>query len=377
MGQSASAQPSLLARGWISKVAGENEEDTKQNLYIKVMQYNLLADGLAQTGGFEFATAEQLSWEYRWRLHCEEIKACDADILGVEELNHPESLASLLPTHTMMYVPKMDSAALKVANAPPDGVALLVRRNMFEVLNVDIVYYTEPPNSKACVGEECLLSNQNAIVCVLRDRRVAGGVLVVAVTHLKAKGGEENEAKRRHQVGELLDKVAALKQHAETTHKCRVRALILGDFNSPPSDSVYEKIRTNSVVRLRSLYNTSPIVAEHESSQHQTSSSSLSCSDYSKHEPPYTTMKYRAGVGLKRHTIDYIWASDNVLEKQATDEGKGKLLAQGEGGEEAPRLLLDATWSIPTEAEVGEHGLPSASYPSDHLALAARLQWLR
>ncbi len=36
-----------------------------------------------------------------------------------------------------------------------------------------------------------------------------------------------------------------------------------------------------------------------------------------------------------------------------------------------PRLRLLRRWRMPTEADIGESGLPCEGYPSDHLSLCA------
>ena len=66
-------------------------------------------------------------------------------------------------------------------------------------------------------------------------------------------------------------------------------------------------------------------------------------------EPAFTTFKYRASGGLEQeqcHSIDYIFYKPEGL---------------------SPIAIL----KLPTKEEIGVNGLPSAEYPSDHLALEA------
>ncbi len=65
-------------------------------------------------------------------------------------------------------------------------------------------------------------------------------------------------------------------------------------------------------------------------------------------EPMYTAFKIRENKVIKR-TLDYIWYS------------KGNFI---------PTQRL----SIPSEDQVGEDGLPSESYPSDHMSLACKFK---
>jgi len=66
-------------------------------------------------------------------------------------------------------------------------------------------------------------------------------------------------------------------------------------------------------------------------------------------EPPYTTWKVRS-EGEQKHAIDYIFFSRN-------------------------NFTVKAVLDLPDAAQVGEDRLPSWGYPSDHLALAADLDF--
>ena len=87
--------------------------------------------------------------------------------------------------------------------------------------------------------------NQVYLVVPLRHR-VTGRTVVVAVTHLKAKGGEKNERTRADQVTELLGRVQCSvagvwakvdgggDRGARSPINNLVPVLIMGDFNSDP-----------------------------------------------------------------------------------------------------------------------------------------------
>lgn len=65
----------------------------------------------------------------------------------------------------------------------------------------------------------------------------------------------------------------------------------------------------------------------------------------------FSTWKFRP-AGEKRSLIDYVW---------------------WQPGEHV--LYLTDVWSMPREEDIGEHGLPCGLYPSDHLAVWARVGW--
>ena len=67
-------------------------------------------------------------------------------------------------------------------------------------------------------------------------------------------------------------------------------------------------------------------------------------------EPAYTTWKFRSS-GEQKHTIDYIWHS--------------------------PEVAVVGVDAIPSVADIGGDGLPTLTFPSDHLSLSCTLQCLR
>ena len=109
-----------LNREWKFKAVGSNS--------FKVCQFNVLADGLAQTGNFVACPEEALKWEARWPLLRSEIERMKPDVLCLQELNKPESFASLFPGHAFLYCPKLASPA-QAAGSLPDGCAMFINRD--------------------------------------------------------------------------------------------------------------------------------------------------------------------------------------------------------------------------------------------------------
>ena len=60
---------------------------------LVIMQWNCLADGLAQDGSFDDIDPKFLSWEHRMPLIVNEIRTINPDIFCLEELNRIEALA--------------------------------------------------------------------------------------------------------------------------------------------------------------------------------------------------------------------------------------------------------------------------------------------
>lgn len=213
-----------------------------------------------------------------------------------------------------MFFPKPDSPCCQYQpNNGPDGCALFYRSSMFSMLEKkDVVLKREN-------GED---SHQVAILVRLSVNEVekpqtqSSREITVAVTHLKAK--TEGKELRLSQGKHLLSEMSSFSPNNP--------AIICGDFNAPQDEPVYQCMaNAESTVGLK-LASSYKVLNK-------------GC------EPPFTSWKYRPGKEAK-YTIDYIWYTlDN--------------------------LTVDSVWSIPTEGDIGEGGLPCPKYPSDHVALCA------
>jgi len=382
----------LLARRWtpMSDDAGSPPDSSS----FCFMQWNVLADGLAQHGSFAFCDPAHLRWNARFPLIAAELKSVDADIVCLQEMNHADSYADLLSSYSMVVVPKLRSPAT-FEFAPADGCALFIRRSRFELLDVDVVYYLQ--SGKVLEG----LSNQNAVVCLLRDK-LTSNMLVVATTHLKAKGGAESERLRSQQIEQLMGRIKAMRAKAQAALAeaglpgggAVIPVLLSGDFNSPPTEPVFAAAYGDTDLGLQSVYNSHRRAkSAHGPAAGAAVGSRPEIEAYIAGEPAFTTWKTRkegGGVVEKRRTIDYIFASELLAPEGdcAGVDGAGREAATGGGPTAASsgagvapaaacaRLQLLAIRELPTAEEIGPEALPSAHYPSDHLSLAARFRWV-
>ena len=350
-----STLPSVLRREWLYKGVVSEE--------FTIMQFNCLADGLAQTGDFTFCSPEELEWHFRWTLMKQEISKVDPDVLCVQEMNHPEVLAQLMPTHYMVFCPKLSSPALH-CGAPPDGCVMLLRRSLFKLVDVQIMYYNT---------EHSL--NSGAIIVSVQDKRNKQG-FVFATTHLKAK--ESFEEIRIVQIQQLLARIKGSRMllssllSEENMPRIFPKVILTGDFNSAPHRDVYRIIYEDKDLCFESVYNSiSPLLPRPTASVSANASAfdgdverddlsiiRIERAEYAKHEPLFTTFKKRGTEeSTKIHTIDYIWVSNEQTSRA--------------------KLMLGALLSMPSEADIGDQALPCKRYPSDHLAIAAKLGWNR
>lgn len=285
-------------------------------------------DSPDSASSFQFLRPEHGSWAHRGPLILHEIGTLDVDIAALQEVNHLDAIGGEFAENYFVFF----SPKLRPASAPGDGCALLVRRSRFEVLGVETLYYTS-------ASEPSRLGNQNAILVTLLDT-LAGRVLIVCCTHLKASQGAAAEAERLVQVEQLGAAARLARVRAEGAHPAcgAIPTVICGDFNTYPGQKPYYSLLTLSP-DLHSAYNSLP-------------RADLSPNDYAEGEPSFTTFKFRGG-SEKRETEDYIFYS----------AGKG--------------LERSALLRLPSVEELGVgRGLPSAVYPSDHLCLGAEFEWL-
>ena len=347
----ASLYETMLNREWKFKAVGSNS--------FTVSQFNVLADGLAQTGNFVACPADDLEWEPRSRLCRAEIERMKPDLLCMQEVNKPETFAGLLPGHSMLYCPKLASPA-QACGALPDGTAMFINREVFHIIDAQIFYYA---NSHDIDKPK----NQGGIVVGVKDKRTGEG-MVLATTHLKSKDKVEFEAIRHDQVTQLLQKVDGMKSMVSGyTNSRKVTVILTGDFNSPPHDSCYALMRQRN---YHSVYNDNFAKAFYEKKD-------VPVQEYLQGEPAFTTMKIRES--LVSRTIDYIWIQsweqkvDSVLESIVADSSE--TAEENKSSRPSLNVICEALYSMPTEEEVGAAGLPSKLYPSDHLAIGATLAW--
>lgn len=158
-------------------------------------------------------------------------------------------------------------------------------------------------------------------------------IIIVAATHLKAKGGCKNEYIRHLQATELKYKA---NQMANTLQDCgwnNISIIILGDFNSEPNDASVQHMLQHDINSrvMQSAYNLN-------------------------NESLYTTWKERKDGQVCR-TIDYIFYS-SYTEQTNTEVA-------------SCQLTCEEILAVPKKESVDEL-LPGFRYPSDHLLIGAR-----
>ncbi|KAI9031090.1 Endonuclease/exonuclease/phosphatase [Hyaloraphidium curvatum] len=350
-------------RGWFkawlhppgSTSDGPPEADS--SLRLRVLQWNILADGLAQHGSFAFfeppGTSERaesdrsgarnasddtdewnplrkypaklLEWPHRGPLVVYGLLTDPpADFLALMEVNQFPYMQDALSPHGYegVFRPKPHAAAGDFGFAP-DGVALFWNARRWEA---------EATGSRNFDGGN---ANQLLLHGIFREKGGSARVLV-AGTHFKAKTGAANDATRLRHARETLAILSELSaQHPG------MPVVLAGDLNTAPDS---EAVRT-----LGEVFD--PVAPFAEDSNGY-----------------WTTWKSRTkdGGGYEhvKRTIDYILLSSSDRLAGRSDPGTGTW------------TVVDR-WIPLDEQAIGERGLPCDWYPSDHIGCCADLTFGR
>eukprot|EP01138_Halocafeteria_seosinensis_P000819 gb/GECG01000840.1/.p1 GENE.gb/GECG01000840.1/~~gb/GECG01000840.1/.p1 ORF type:complete len:341 (+),score=35.65 gb/GECG01000840.1/:1-1023(+) len=300
---------------------------------VRVAQWNILADGLAQTGSFAYCPLEELHWERRLpriaeRLHVPAASGRSMllyDFATLQEVNRVDSLTGKIGGHLVKYVFEAKTPSpTEALGYPSDGCAILYDASEWTILRHEgIPFYDEDPDRTPHA--------QRGLVGLFQANHTAEGQhVMICSMHFKAKEGQENERKRLAQAKQLKAALARIRKHwTEELELPRVPPLIIGcDMNDVSGSSPHTEMLSeepNEGMRLDSAYATERQL--------------------------FTTWKFRHDVDTGEvkeveRIIDYIFYEKSQLQVQTCSE-------------------------LPSKEELGPSGIPSAEYPSDHLQLSA------
>jgi len=243
----------------------EEDETKGDEKSFSVMQWNILAQTLAQNGMFQFATKEVLDWQHRKELIVKEILKHNPDIGCFEEVDCFHLLKEDFHSNGYQgfFVPKPKSPCLNFEeNIGPDGTLLISKE-----------YFPSSANAyhKVLCLEDGTETNSTVLIY---EKRLSDHVIFILTTHLKAKS--QNEEIRRQQAEHLIKIIDQIKS---CSSNCSV--ILLGDFNAEPSEPAIQRLMKYG---LKSAYK-----------------------DVLGNEADITTYKIRTNVGLASRCIDYIF----------------------------------------------------------------------
>lgn len=309
---------------------------------LRVLTWNVLADGLAQHGAFARCPRAALEWESRAAAVLAELQAAAADILLLQEVNRYDELAAALAGggYEGRFWAKPASPATGLG-FPADGCAVFWRGDRFRLLDARGRPFTaqqqqqqaatngaaaplplRDPSSSSSDGPPSAAARgvQGMLLVTLADGADGGRPVAAACVHLKAKPGAAQAALRAAQAA---DAAAAAVQAAEaaTNGGGAKQPLVLvgGDFNDHPDSAA---AAAAAAAGLTSVWSLLP-------------------------RPVDTTFKIRTD-GAARRCSDYIFVG-----------GGARVVSVA-----PPPADIAA-------ADIAPDGLPCAGYPSDHVAVLA------
>jgi nocturnin len=280
---------------------------------MKVIQWNILADGLAirnqSTGATSFihVPIEYLSWNYRRAMIYDQLKMTEGDLVCLQGVDHYEDIMENVGSdYKGVFMAHPHSRCLRsIPNNGPDGIAILYKSSVLHLIKrKELTLPTSGgalPNDISLLGLFMYKSTKKFCLCVTALRT---GILYSQTRLLQGDY--------------LLDQINEFTQNRRL---CPV--ICCGDFNASPIEPVYGHF-ASSKPPLVSAYSTA-----------------------NGREPDYTVWKHSA-LKVQKHAADYIWYSPDAFN-------------------------LVGVLELPLEAHEKEvvGGLPSKYYPSHHLAIGA------
>ena len=380
----------LYPREWIpvttqnsaTATSKEQKPDDNKSTFA-VLQFNMLAEGLSSGpnvktpfwvpddqrdkhgyGGFTDIAAPNVALDFslrRWRLlqvllgggirdttGTSNHYTAPFDILALEEVDRFRGFFApvlRLFGYQGLFMPKMNAPGVRFGFYS-DGCALFWKSQTFQLVHEQRRGYR--------------VGGQVWILATLRHMATQQ-LIVVAVTHLKAKEGQSNECLRSKQMQELLDHIqSTVDDLHEQGDGMSIRVLLLGDFNTEP-----HQVGKGAMTAIQQILCHGRTGSDNSGNKAPTTQTIVSFESpcdldtMTTNPPVYTTFKTR-GERTSKRVIDYIFYASSHEPNSGNDRG----------GREG--MACTHTLSIPAEDDLEPGKLPGLRYPSDHIMIAAK-----
>merc|ERR1711871_457961 len=335
------------------------------NERIRVVTYNILASIYATQTMFSYCPMWALSWNFRKGLILNELISYDADILCMQEVQADHFESFLYPQLSQQGYEGLYKKKTREAFGPKgriDGCAMFYKRNKFQLRVNNVIEFNEaalkmsnedrfanpiPMEGNNENSIQRLLRDNVAQICVLEMMGQYNVPIQICVSNVHIfwdpKFADVKLWQSHILVKELQNFIA----------QNDLPLILMGDFNSEPSSSVYEFMHNGQVPADHSdlAKDLIGILPKVERLRHDLALASAYDAVMGK-EPEFTNY-----TGHYKGTLDYIWYSADRL---------------------APTAALD----IPSAAELeedcgGKHGgMPHTKYPSDHFSMCCDFSFI-
>ncbi|KAG0655696.1 Glucose-repressible alcohol dehydrogenase transcriptional effector [Monosporozyma unispora] len=320
-----------------------------------ILQYNTLCQHYATPKMYRYTPSWALAWEYRRNKLKEQILSFNCDIICLQEVEaktFEDFWSPLLQKHGYSGLFHAKTRAKLLANKDSkkvDGCCIFYKTNKFKMLKHENVDFSSTwmKHKKFQRTEDYLnrAMNKDNVALLMKLQHIQTGESVWCVTTHLHWDPKFNDVKT-FQVGVLLDHLQTLiKEDNQRQDVKKVPMIICGDFNSYLDSAVYELLSTGSVKNHPDGVKRDYGYMSQGSFSHQLAlSSSYGCIG----ELPFTNFT-PSFVNI----IDYIWYSSNALRV------RGLL---GKIDEDYVSKFI---------------GFPNDKFPSDHLPLLTRFEFLK
>lgn len=335
------------------KFSNKDPELTKKS--FTVLQYNTLCQHYATPKMYRYTPSWALAWEYRRNKLKEQVLSFNCDVICLQEVEastFEDYWSPLLQKHGYSGLFHAKTRAKLLANKDSkkvDGCCIFYKNNKFKLLKHENVDFSSTwmKHKKFQRTEDYLnrAMNKDNVALLMKLQHIQTGEAVWCVTTHLHWDPKFNDVKT-FQVGVLLDHLQSLiKEDNPRQDVKKVPMIICGDFNSYLDSAVYELLSTGSVKNHPDGVKRDYGYMSQGSFSHQLAlSSSYGCIG----ELPFTNFT-PSFVNI----IDYIWFSSNALRV------RGLL---GKVDEEYVSKFI---------------GFPNDKFPSDHLPLMTRFEFLK
>lgn len=332
---------------------------------IRVVTYNVLASIYATSSMFSYCPMWALNWNYRKGRILNEIIGYDADILCMQEVQADHFESFLYPQLSAIGYEGLYKKKTREAFGPKgriDGCAIFYKRSKFTLRVNNVIEFNEAAMKMASEdrfenpipmeGDNTnsinrLLRDNVAQICVLEMVGQYGVPMQICVSNVHVFWDPKFADVKLWQTHILV------KELQNFIAQNDLPLILMGDFNSEPSSSVYEFMHNGQVPADHSdlAKDLIGILPKVERLRHDLALASAYDAVMGK-EPEFTNY-----TGHYKGTLDYIWYSADRL---------------------APTAALD----IPSAAELeedcgGKHGgMPHTKYPSDHFSMCCDFSFI-
>jgi CCR4-NOT transcription complex subunit 6 len=321
------------------------------------MTYNILAETYATEDQHPYTPTHFRKWEYRREKILEEILTADADIIclqEVEDLQFREFFVPRLRARGYEGQHKLKTRAKNVAHSDAvDGCATFYRREKFQKeASFEVEYQTLAieiiPTGPGL--DRTIRRDNIALLLVLQMHSNGGSTkgrgpratkrILVCNTHIHWAPAEADV--KLMQVQLLLREVQKVCRQFEDPH---MPLLITGDFNSEPSNAVYQLLKNGRVGKEHADWNSDVNYGVFSAEGCSHPFHLRDCFD-GICEPTFSNFN-----GDFMAILDYIWYSSDSI-------------------------TCLGTAATPTKQEIAlqKSPLPNSHYPSDHIFLLAEME---